>query len=45
MFPMSDLALDEEAAHYMPANRLESWEEYDEKVLVSMIRIEADVDL
>ena len=35
MFPMTDLDLDEEAAHYMPDDRLESWEEYDEKVLVS----------
>ena len=32
---MTDLDLDEEAAHYMPDDRLESWEEYDEKVLVS----------
>ena len=34
MFPMTDLDLDEEAAHYMPEERLESWEEYDEKVMV-----------
>ena len=38
MFPMTDLDLDEEAAHYMPDDRLESWEEYDEKVLVSFTR-------
>ena len=31
---MTDLDLDEEAAHYMPEERLESWEEYDEKVMV-----------
>ena len=35
MFPMTDLDLDEEASHYMPEERLESWEEYDEKVMVS----------
>jgi len=35
MFPMTNLDLDEEAAHYMPEDRLETWEEYDEKVLVS----------
>ena len=37
MFPMTDLDLDEEAAHYMPEDRLETWEEYDEKVLVCSI--------
>ena len=35
MFPMTDLDLDEEASHYMPEERLESWEQYDEKVMVS----------
>jgi len=33
MFPMTELDLDEEAAHYMPEERLETWEEYDEKVM------------
>ena len=37
MFPMTNLDLDEEAAHYMPEDRLETWEEYDEKVLVSFL--------
>lgn len=32
MHPRDGLQLDEEAAHYMPENRLENWEEYDEKV-------------
>ena len=36
MFPMTELDLDEEAAHYMPEERLETWEEYDEKVMVSV---------
>jgi hypothetical protein len=36
MHPRDGLQLDEEAAHYMPENRLENWEEYDEKVAVKL---------
>ena len=36
---MTDLDLDEEAAHYMPEERLESWEEYDEKVMVRTLHL------
>lgn len=32
MHPMNGLEMDEEAAHYMPEERLESWEEYDKKL-------------
>jgi len=36
MHPRDGLQLDEEAAHYMPENRLQNWEEYDEKVTVKL---------
>ena len=32
MAPRTGLALDETAAHYMPEERLQNWEEYDEKL-------------
>ena len=32
MAPRTGLALDESAAHYMPADRLTTWDEYDEKL-------------
>ena len=32
MAPRTGLALDESAAHYMPQDRLTTWEEYDEKL-------------
>ena len=34
MHPLTGLDLDEEAAHYMPEERLTTWEEYDEKIEV-----------
>ena len=36
MHPRDGLQLDEEAAHYMPENRLENWEQYDEKLAVKL---------
>lgn len=32
MHPSAGLALDEEAGHYMPAERILTWEEYDEQI-------------
>lgn len=44
MHPMTGLDLDEEAAHYMPEERLVEWEEYDEKIEV-ILRIKFIPDL
>ena len=35
MHPMTGLDLDEEAAHYMPEERLTTWDEYDAKIEVN----------
>ena len=37
MHPLTGLDLDEEAAHYMPEERLTTWEEYDEKIEVRFL--------
>lgn len=37
MHPLTGLDLDEEAAHYMPEERLTTWEEYDEKIEVLFV--------